>query len=156
MLLDTKPLTPAIETITPSARLLDLCRAYLAMVDEPDGHTSTPERDAERAAAHDALIEQMRAEDFIGTPNRVQVRWLARYFVQTDYLKTHYITPREGRTLLFWRVNSEPLYPILEAFPPFAEHEERAALAFYQPVWVKINAFFKACPDERGKAKNAI
>ncbi|OQZ00394.1 MAG: hypothetical protein B6D41_00120 [Chloroflexi bacterium UTCFX4] len=144
MLLDTKPLTPAIgEAVLPSAHLLELCRAYLAMVDEPDGHTSTPERDAERAAAHDALIEQMRAEDFIGTPNRVQARWLARYFVQTDFLQAQRIAPREGRTLLFWRVNSEPLYPKLEAFPPFDEHEERAALAFYKPVWVRINAFFK-------------
>ncbi len=151
MLLDTKTLAPTIvETVTPSARLLELCRAYLAMVDEPDGHTSTPERDAERAAAHDALIEQMRAEDFIGTPNRIQARWLARYFVQTDFLKTHRIAPREGRTLLFWRVNSEPLYPKLEAFPPFDEHEERAALALYKPVWVRINAFFKEAQQTEG------
>ena len=132
----------------PSARLLELCRAYLTMVDEPDGHTSTPERDAERTAAHNALIEQLREEDFIGTPNRVQARWLARYFAQTDFLQTHRIAPREGRTLLFWRVTSEPLYPKLESFPPFAEHEERAALAFYRPVWVKVNAFFKEAKNE--------
>ncbi len=132
----------------PSARLLELCRAYLTMVDEPDGHTSTPERDAERTAAHNALIEQLREEDFIGTTNRVQARWLARYFAQTDFLQTHRIAPREGRTLLFWRVTSEPLYPKLESFPPFAEHEERAALAFYRPVWVKVNAFFKEEKNE--------
>lgn len=85
------------------------------------------------------IMTRTREEDFIGTPNRVQARWLARYFAQTDFLQTHRIAPREGRTLLFWRVTSEPLYPKLESFPPFAEHEERAALAFYRPVWVKVN-----------------
>ena len=44
---------------------------------------------------------------------------------------------------MFWRVASATQYPKLEAFPPFEEHEEHAALAFYKPVWVKINAFFK-------------
>lgn len=135
-------------TLAPSAHLLELCRTYLAMVDEPDGHTATAERNAERTAAHNALIEQMCDEDFLGTPNRVQARWLARYFVQTDFLATHRIVPREGRTLLFWRVTSEPTYPKLEPFPPFAEQEERAALAFYQPVWVKLNAFFKETKRE--------
>lgn len=129
---------------TPSAHLLDLCRAYLAIVDGGD----ETRQGAERTAAHDALIEQMRAEDFIGTPNRVQARWLARYFVQTDFLQAQRIAPRAGRVLMFWRVNSEPLYPKLEPFPPFAEREERAALVFYKPVWVKINSFFKEAQNE--------
>src|SRR5258708_7396706 len=76
---------------TPSPRLLELCRAYLELVD----HGTPEQQDKERTRAHNALIEQMVAEGIVEpTPHRVLVRWLARYLVQSDYLHQSPAAPR--------------------------------------------------------------
>lgn len=118
--------------IAPSDQLLDLARRYLEIVDSSDEERQGDER----TRAHNALIQAMLDEGIIRTPpNRAQVRWLARYFVQTDYLDRAHTAPRSF--VMFVRKQPGPL-PRLEAVPPFAEHEETDALQFYVPVRVTI------------------
>ncbi|RIK18567.1 MAG: hypothetical protein DCC52_15780 [Chloroflexi bacterium] len=116
---------------TPSAQLLELCRAYLDLVD----HGALEQQGAERTRAHNDLIEQMVREQIVPpSPHRALVRWLARYFTQTDFLQQAPIEPRTY--VMFLRRDTFP--PKLENLPPFYEKEERAALDFYVPVRVTV------------------
>lgn len=121
----------------PSEHLLGLCRAYLALVDR-----GTPEQQGmERTRAHNAVIQQMVEEGIVDpSPHRVLVRWLARYFVQTDFLAQNNIVSTLANVphtqIMFLRRDSFP--PKLESLPPFNEQEEKNALAFYVPVRVTI------------------
>lgn len=63
-----------------SAELLQRAKIYLALVDEPDGHSSTPERDAERTAAHERLMDEMERCGF-SFNSRYEARWIARWLV---------------------------------------------------------------------------
>lgn len=120
----------------PSAHLLELCRAYLAIVDSGD----ETRQGEERTAAHNELIAEMLRAGIIATPpNRVQVRWLARYFVQSDYLERAHTAPRSF--VMFVRKGN--INPRLEFVPPFQEEEEKSALAFYVPVRVIIEPLFE-------------
>ena len=118
------------EDVQPSAHLLELCRAYLEIVDNQD----ETRQGAERTAAHNALIAEMLNAGIIDAPNRVQVRWLARYFVQTDYLQRAHTAPH---TFVMF-VRKGAAHPRLEFVPPYQEDEEKSALAFYVPVRVTI------------------
>lgn len=116
---------------TPSARLLDLCRAYLELVD----HGTPEQQSKERTRAHNELIQQMVAEGIVApSPHRTLVRWLARYFVQSDYLQRAQGEPHSY--VMFLRRDTVP--PKLEHFPPFYEKEEPSALEYYVPVRVTI------------------
>ena len=68
--------------------LKELATEYLEMVDEPGGHTDTPERDAERTVAHEALMDGMER---CGIPfnSRWEARWIARWISGdwTDFSK---------------------------------------------------------------------
>lgn len=120
-----------VQVTAPSARLLELCRKYLDVVDN-----GAPEQQGEeRARAHNALIEQMALEKIVPpSPHRVLVRWLARYFTQTDFLQQSQLEPRSY--VMFLRRDTFP--PKLENLPPFYEKEEQSALAYYVPVRVTI------------------
>jgi hypothetical protein len=63
-----------------SEQLLERAKAYISMVDEPDGHMGTPERDAERTAAHEALMDEMERCN-IPFSSRFEARWIARWIV---------------------------------------------------------------------------
>lgn len=63
-----------------SEKLKELAKTYLAMVDEPDEHMGTPERDAERTAAHEALLDTMEAEN-VPFNSRFEARWMARWLL---------------------------------------------------------------------------
>lgn len=116
---------------TPSAALLDLCRVYLELVD----HGTPEQQGAERTQAHNALIAQMVTDGIVeSSPHRVLVRWLARYFVQADYLRQEPTAPQSY--IMFLRRDTFP--PKLETLPPFYEREELAALDYYVPVRVTI------------------
>jgi len=119
------------QVTAPSARLLELCRTYLDVVDN-----GTPEQQGEeRTHAHNALIEQMVQEKIVSpSPHRVLVRWLARYFTQTDFLQQSQPEPRSY--VMFLRRDTVP--PKLENLPPFYEQEEQSALTYYVPVRVTI------------------
>ncbi len=127
---DARP-TPRAQPFAPSSRLLELCRAYLELVD----HGTPEQQGVERTRAHNALIQQMVAENVVTpSPHRVVVRWLARYFVQSSFLQQ---PPTETQSVvMFLRRDSFPLQ--LEALPPFYENEEARALDFYVPVRVTI------------------
>jgi hypothetical protein len=121
----------SLEMPLPSVRLLELCRAYLDLVD----NGTREQQGEERTRAHNALIDQMVQEKIVPpSPHRILVRWLARYFTQTDFLRQSRIAPRSY--VMFLRRDTFP--PKLENLPPFYEQEERAALDFYVPVRVTI------------------
>jgi hypothetical protein len=63
-----------------SAELIQKAKTYLQMVDEPDGHMGTPERDSERTEAHEALMDEMER---CGIPfnSRYEARWIARWIL---------------------------------------------------------------------------
>ena len=63
-----------------SDELIQRAKDYLAMVDEPDGYTGTPERDAERTEAHERLMDEMERCN-IPFPSRFEARWIARWIV---------------------------------------------------------------------------
>jgi hypothetical protein len=67
-----------------SAELIETARKYLAMVDEPDGHIGTPERDRERSIAHENLMDEM---ENCGIPftSRYEARWIARWIVTQQF-----------------------------------------------------------------------
>jgi hypothetical protein len=116
---------------SPSPRLLELCRAYLDLVD----HGTREQQGEERTRAHNELIQQMVAEGLVeASPHRVLVRWLARYLVQSDYLSQPQDAPRSY--VMFLRRDTFP--PRLENLPPFYEKEESSALDYYVPVRVTI------------------
>ena len=73
-----KPKSMRMYQISPE--LLERAKIYLAMVDEPDGHTGTLERNAERTAAHERLMDEMEQ---CGIPfnSRFEARWIARWIV---------------------------------------------------------------------------
>lgn len=124
-----------IDSIKPSAHLLELCHAYLDLVD----NGTREQQGEERTRAHNALIEQMVQEKIVApSPHRVLVRWLARYLTRTDFLQHAQITPQSY--VMFLRRGSFP--PKLEYLPPFYEKEEPAALDFYVPVRVTIEPLF--------------
>ncbi len=116
---------------TPSAQLLELCRAYLDLVD----NGALEQQGAERTRAHNDLIEQMVREQIVPpSPHRALVRWLARYFTQTNFLQQ---PPSAAQSyVMFLRRDMFP--PKLENLPPFYEKEERSALEFYVPVRVTV------------------
>jgi hypothetical protein len=152
-------LKKAKPTLVPSPQLLDLCRAYLDLVD----HGAPEQQGQERTRVHNALIQQMVAEGIVEpSPHRAIVRWLARYFVETDLLNQ---APAAPQTLvMFLRKDTFP--PKLEALPPFYEQEESRALEFYVPVRVTIEPLVQqhdetarygceSAPHYTGKKKGA-
>ena len=115
----------------PSVKLLELCRAYLELVD----HGTVEQQGQERTRVHNALIQQMVAEGIVApAPHRAMVRWLARYFTETDFLQQPANAPQSY--VMFMRRDTFP--PKLENLPPFYEQEEQSALKFYTPVRVTI------------------
>ncbi len=69
-----------VQQLNISAELLERAKDYLAMVDEPDGHTGTRERNAERTAAHERLMDEMEQCN-IPFHSRFEARWIARWLV---------------------------------------------------------------------------
>lgn len=63
-----------------SDELVSRAKTYLAMVDEPDGHIGTFERDAERTEAHERLMDEME-KCAIPFNSRFEARWIARWIV---------------------------------------------------------------------------
>ncbi|MBI4675118.1 MAG: hypothetical protein HY741_26045 [Chloroflexi bacterium] len=81
--------------------LIQRAKIYLAMVDEPDGHAGTPERDAERTAAHERLMDEMER---CGIPfsSRYEARWIARWLISQH--QPHFDSTR---TLMWAKPNGD-------------------------------------------------
>lgn len=103
------------------------------MVDEADDHMGTPERDAERTAAHEALMDEMERS---GIPfhSRFEAKWIARWIVARH--ETHFdSTPSllwakpNGDNEWFKEIrhvppqdNKEGWIPILVMYQPLTNH----------------------------------
>lgn len=93
-----------------SDNLRDLAKTYLAMCDEPDEHIGTPERDAERTAAHEAMMDAMQAEN-IPFNARYEARWMARWLLSGNEIDFKF------QPDVFW-VNPTTTPQMIRYFPP--------------------------------------
>lgn len=117
--------------------LLELAKKYLAMVDEEDGHSSTDERNKERTAVHNELIEKMVSNGMCHAyASRATVRWLARYLVK-EY------EPKEKEVVKVMFLRKSSRMGELLSCPPFDEWEETKALDLYEPVIVTFKSWNK-------------
>lgn len=143
------PMNAKPNSIVPSAKLLALCRAYLAIVDSGDetrqGNSDSYE--SARTAAHDAMMEQMQRE---GIPfnARWEARWMARYLLAVEAQRLPRAAGKE-HTVMMWAkipVSADPLQfdpcengaTILSASPFRTEDDERAHALEWVPVLVTI------------------
>lgn len=132
---------PAPETMT--APLLELCRAYLAIVDSGD----ETRQGAERTAAHDAMMETMRGAG-IPFDARWEARWIARYLLAVDAGQLPRGAPGAHTKTMWAKIpaNADPLQydPFengaitLSAAPFRTEADERAHALEWIPVRVTI------------------
>lgn len=113
-------------TISPT--LIEVAKSYLAMVDEPDGHMGTPERDAERTLAHEALMDELE-DARIPFSSRFEARWIARWLA-SGHCEMDYPEPR-----VMWAGEKFYRGDILYANPP---DDNKAGM---QPVMVIIMPF---------------
>lgn len=113
-----------------SQRLTELARAYLKMVDTPDGYLSTDERSAERTNAHDAMMNAM-TEEKIPFNSRYEARWIARWIL------SGYELPElpDARLMFAKPRSSNGTTELIYDVPP---DDNRHG---YIPVWVLIQPF---------------
>lgn len=127
----------------PGARLLELCRAYLAIVDSGDA----TRQGAERTAAHDAMMDQMERE---GIPfnARWEARWIARYWLAVDAGQLAAVANGTHTKIMWAKIppGADPLQYdpfangaiVLSAAPFRSEADERAHALEWYPVLVTV------------------
>lgn len=140
-------------TIKPSAKLLELARSYLEIVDSGD---ETRQGD-ERTQAHEALMDAMQAER-IPFNARWEARWIARWLLSGASLSTGKHT-----TIMFAQIPAryakgeyDPVRDgVLEltSFPFPNEDDERKRGGRYVPVLVTIEPLhdYEGATYERNK-----
>lgn len=125
-------------TIKPSAKLLELARSYLEIVDSGD---ETRQGD-ERTQAHEALMDAMQAER-IPFNARWEARWIARWLLTGTS-----VSADKHTTIMFaqipTRYDASEYDPVrdgvleLTSFPFRDENDERKHATRYVPVLVTI------------------
>jgi len=131
------------QTRSPGALVLELCRAYLAIVDSGD---ETRQGD-ERTTAHDEMMEAMRRA---GIPfnARWEARWIARYWLAVDAGQLAHVAQGQHTKIMWAKIpaNADPLQYdpfengaiVLSAAPFRTEADERAHALEWIPVRVSI------------------
>lgn len=129
----------------PTAHLLELCRAYLAIVDSGD---ETRQGD-ERTAAHDAMMDEMQRAG-IPFDARWEARWIARYLLAVDagQLRAGHVAQGEHTKIMWAKIpaSADPLQYdpfengaiLLSAAPFRTEADERAHALEWIPVCVTV------------------
>ena len=125
------------------AHLLELCRAYLAIVDSGD----ETRQGAERTAAHEAMMEQM-TRDGIPFDARWEARWIARYLLAVASGQLPRVAQGAHTKIMWAKIpqNADPLQfdpfengaILLSAAPFRTEADERAHALEWYPVRVTI------------------
>jgi len=132
------PLVDSAPTLEPSARLLELARRYLEIVDSGD----ETRQGEERTQAHEALMDAMEAER-IPFNARWEARWIARWL-----LSGAQVSDGKHTTIMFAKIparyDTGEYDPVrdgvleLTRFPFKDEADERVRTMRFVPVLVTV------------------
>lgn len=139
------PVTPNTDQTRAPARahVLELCRAYLAIVDSGD----ETRQGEERTAAHDAMMDAMQRAS-IPFDARWEARWIARYLLAVDAGQLAAVANGTHTKIMWAKIpqSADPLQYdpfengaiLLSAAPFRTEADERAHALEWYPVRVTI------------------